>query len=77
MIKVKETDWKEETDKLQQEYDAMGNNRNPMQVHELQSKYQRLTMEKDALVSLHKPRLRLLQGVVRDTAGHQGREEEF
>lgn len=77
MIKDKETEWKTETDALQQEYDDMGNNRNPMKVHELQTKYQRLTMEKDALVSLHKPRLRLLQGVVRDTAQRMGREEEF
>eukprot|EP00729_Bicosta_minor_P007867 gene7867-6027_t len=34
--------------------------------------------ETDALQKdLHKPRLRLLQGVVRDTSAHAGREEEF
>ena len=48
-----------------------------LKVYELQSKYQRLTMEKDAIVTLHKPRLRLLQGVIRDTGVHSGREEEF
>jgi len=77
LIKEKEDEWKTETDALQKEYDDMGNQRNQMKVYELQSKYQRLTMEKDALVSLHKPRLRLLQGVVRDTSAHAGREEEF
>jgi len=77
LIKDKEDEWKTETDELQKEYDQMGNQRNQMKVYELQSKYQRLTMEKDAIVTLHKPRLRLLQGVIRDTSVHSGREEEF
>jgi len=76
LIKEKEDEWKTETDALQKEYDDMGNQRNQMKVYELQSKYQRLTMEKDALVSLHKPRLRLLQGVVRDTSAHAGLHPE-
>lgn len=76
LINEEEESWKEKTDQLQKDYEDMGMNRNPGIVHELQSKYQQLTMQRDAVVQMYKPRLRLLMGVMRDGNSRQ-REEEF
>lgn len=76
MISDEEDSWKEKTDELQKSYEEMGMNRNPGTVHELQNKYQQLTAQRDAVVQMYKPRLRLLLGVIRD-GGARKREAEF